>query len=71
MGAPERLRILVRVWVAAGAMSRPQNEATARAWFIGGNPFLDEETPITALREDRHKEAAQALTAFLEDRQDV
>ena len=43
----------------------------ARAWFIGGNPFLNEDTPLTAIREDGHNEVIQAVKAFLEDRQDV
>lgn len=64
----KRLQLAHRVWLA---LADAENEAIARAWFIGGNPFLDEDTPIKALREDRHKEVVQALTAFLEDRQDV
>lgn len=64
----KRLQAAHRVWKS---LADAENEAIARAWFIGGNPFLQEDTPITALREDRHKEVFQALTAFLEDRQDV
>lgn len=64
----KRLQLAHRVWLS---LADAESEAIARAWFIGGNPFLDEDTPITALREDRHKDVFQALTAFLEDRQDV
>jgi len=35
----------------------------ARACFIGANPFLDEDTPLTAIREDR----ARPVPAFVED----
>lgn len=64
----KRLQLAHRVWIS---IADAETEAIARAWFIGGNPFLGENTPITAIREDRHKEVLQALTAFLEDRQDV
>lgn len=64
----KRLQLAHRIWLA---VADAESEAIARAWFIGGNPILDEDTPITALREDRHKEASQALSAFLEDRQDI
>jgi len=64
----KRLLLAHRVWIA---IADAESDAIARAWFLGGNPFLGEDTPITAIREDRHKEVAQALTAFLEDRQDV
>lgn len=64
----KRLQLAHRVWLS---LADAESEAVARAWFIGGNPFLDEDTPITALREDRHKDVFHALTVFLEDRQDV
>lgn len=64
----KRLFLAHRVWIA---IADAETDSIARAWFVGGNPFLEEDTPLTAIREDRHKEVAQALTAFLEDRQDV
>lgn len=64
----KRLQLAHRAWLI---IADAESEAIARAWFVGGNPFLDEDTPVTALREDRHKEVAHALTAFLEDRPDV
>ena len=39
----------------------------ARAWFIGANPFLDEDTPLTATREARARSVVAAATAFVED----
>lgn len=64
----KRLQLAHRIWIS---IADAETEAIARAWFIGGNPFLGEDTPITAIREDRHKEVLRALKAFLEDRQDV
>jgi|GEM_PF-1120219 hypothetical protein len=53
----KRLLLAHRVWIA---IADAESDAIARAWFLGGNPFLGEDTPITAIREDRHKEVAQA-----------
>lgn len=64
----KRLQLAHRVWLS---LADAEGEAIARSWFVGGNPFLGEDTPVTAIREDRHKEVLDALTAFLEDRQDV
>jgi len=40
--------------------------AVARQWFIGGNPRLGEDTPITAIREDRHEAVASAVRTFID-----
>lgn len=64
----KRQQLAHRAWLS---ISNAESEAIARAWFIGGSPFLGEDTLVTALREDRHKDIFHALTAFLEDRQDV
>ena len=59
-----RLLLAHRVW----AQIAPQEtEHVARAWFIGANPFLDEDTPLTAIREDRARQVVAAATAFVED----
>lgn len=59
-----RLQLAHRVWTAiAGA----ESDHVARSWFIGGNPLLDEDTPLTAIREDRGQDVIAALTAFLAD----
>ena len=62
-----RIRFAQRVWVA---ISDAESDSVARAWFIGSNPRLNEDTPMTAIREDRHREVMSALTAFLEDAYD-
>lgn len=37
----------------------------ARAWFIGMNPQLDDDSPAEAIREGRLKEALAAARAFV------
>ncbi|MBP2216047.1 hypothetical protein [Arthrobacter sp. CAN_C5] len=64
----KRLQLAYRAWILIAEAETP---GIARAWFIGGNPFLNEDTPVTAIREDRHRELGTALNAFLEDRQAV
>jgi hypothetical protein len=48
-----------------------ENEHVARAWFIGGNPLLQEATPITAIREGQGAQVMAAVEAFLTGYQDV
>lgn len=60
-----RLQLAHRAWTQ---LSIGENEHVARAWFLGGNPFLGEDTPVTAIREDRRKEVMNAVAALLEDR---
>ena len=44
-----------------------EGELGARAWLIGANPWLEYDTPITAIREDRFKETGKATQAVLDD----
>lgn len=39
--------------------------AVVRAWFIGLNPQLNDESPAEAIREDRLQEALAAARAFV------
>lgn len=39
----------------------------ARAWFMGANPWLDYDTPIDAIRDDRRKQVASAAEALVTD----
>jgi len=48
-------------------LAEAEGEDVARAWFIGANPWLDDDTPITAIREDRFDEAGQAAQAVIDD----
>ena len=38
---------------------------TVRAWFVGMNPQLDDETPAAAIREGRSRDVLVAARAFL------
>ena len=60
-----RLQLAHRAWTH---LAVAENEHIARAWFLGGNPFLGEDTPVTAIREDRRKQVMDAVAALLEDR---
>lgn len=58
-----RLLFAHRKWTELAAAD---GATVARQWFIGGNPALGEQTPLTAIREDRHEEVAAAVDSFLE-----
>lgn len=57
-----RLLAAHRVW---SAISNADNDSVARAWFIGANPRLGEESPIMALREGTIREVLAAAQAFI------
>jgi hypothetical protein len=40
-------------------------DATIRAWFMGGNPQLDDLSPAEALRDGQNREVLAAARAFL------
>ncbi|MFB7598730.1 XRE family transcriptional regulator [Streptomyces sp. NPDC056160] len=42
-----------------------ENCHTARAWMIGMNPQLEDDSPIQAIAEDRHKDAMAAARSYL------
>lgn len=60
--AARRLTFAHRQWTLLAAAD---GEHVARQWFIGGNPQLNENTPITAIREDRHEDVANAVESFI------
>lgn len=61
-----RLRFAYRLWAD---ISLAEGGHIARAWFIGGNnPWLGEDNPIDAIRQDRFKTVEAAAQAMLEDR---
>jgi len=61
--ASRRLVFAHEQWALLAAAAGAQ---IARQWFIGGNPHLGEDTPITAIREDRYAAVAGAVQAFIE-----
>jgi hypothetical protein len=60
--AQKRLLEAHRLWLM---ISDDQSDYIARAWFIGANPRLGEETPIMKLREGELPAVMSAAKAFL------
>lgn len=58
----KRLRAAHRAWTA---VSLAETDHVARAWFIGANPRLGEQSPIEALREGRVAEVLSAANHFV------
>lgn len=50
---------------ALTAISEAEDQHVARAWFIGANPMLGEDTPVQAIREGRHRQVVAAFTAVV------
>lgn len=48
-------------------IAEAEGEHVARVWFIGANPWLEYDTPVNAIREDRLKEVAAAARALVDD----
>lgn len=61
----KRLQVAHRAWKH---VSDTEGEHVARLWFIGANPWLGEDSPIDAIREDRFREVMAAATAMIENR---
>lgn len=62
--AVRRLQFAYEQWTR---LSEAEGEHVARAWFIGANPWLEYDTPVTAIREDRFKDAGKAAQAVIDD----
>lgn len=60
--AQERLRVAFQIFHMLQDRESPH---TVRAWFVGLNPQLDDESPATAIQEGRFKDAMVAARAFL------
>jgi hypothetical protein len=46
-------------------LNTEESPHTVRAWFVGLNPQLDDESPATAIRDDRGRDVRVAAKAFL------
>lgn len=60
--AQERLRIAFQIFHLLQERESPH---TVRAWFVGLNPQLNDESPATAIRDGHYREALVAAKAFL------
>ncbi|WP_233201662.1 hypothetical protein [Cryobacterium sp. Y11] len=63
-----RLRLAHRAW---RQIADAGSDHLARAWFVGGSPFLQEDTPLTGIRGDRDADVMNAVAALVEDRRDA
>jgi len=60
--AEERLRTAYQVF---RLLLSEESKHTVRAWFIGLNPQLNDESPVAAIREGRFQEVWVAAKAFV------
>jgi hypothetical protein len=60
--ASQALRSIYQVF---RLLESSESDHTIRAWFIGMNPQLDDDSPIEAVQSGRHKEVLAAARAFL------
>jgi hypothetical protein len=58
----DRLRCAYQIFQLLQAQESPH---TVRAWFVGLNPQLGDESPATTIREGAFKDALVAARAFL------
>lgn len=58
-----RLQFAHQIW---RALEEAEGSSVARRWFIGGNPLLSEQSPVAAIRDDRHAEVRRAAQAFVD-----
>jgi hypothetical protein len=60
--AEERLRIAYQVF---RLLLAEESKFTIRAWFIGLNPQLNDESPLLAIQEGRFQEVMVAAKAYV------
>lgn len=64
---PANVRRLELAYVQWQRVAKAEGEHIARAWFIGGNSWLGDDTPVTAIREDRFEQVNHAAQALIDD----
>lgn len=60
--AEQRLRAIYQVF---GLLATEESPHTIRAWFVGLNPQLDDESPAAAISEGRIRDVIVAAKSFL------
>lgn len=60
----DRIRCAHDVW---RMVSEAEGDDVARAWFIGGNPWLDDCTPIGAIRNGQLRDVQHSAQALVDD----
>lgn len=58
-----QLRLGYRVW---RLLEQAEGRDVALSWLVGANPRLDEQSPVTAIRELRTAEVTGAALAFVD-----
>lgn len=61
--AEERLR---NTYMVFQLLLKSDDAHAVRAWFMGLNPLLDDESPATAIREGRFKDVLKAARSFVD-----
>lgn len=64
---PEAVERLTAAFYIFRLLTGVESSHVVRAWFAGLNPLLDDESPATAIREGRFRQAAAAAKAFASD----
>ena len=64
---PAAERSLGAAYSAWCTVSEAEGDAVARTWFTAANPWLDDESPVDALRQGRLAAVARAAEAVVED----
>jgi hypothetical protein len=64
--AQETQRIHV-AYNAFAAVAAEEGSDTARLWFVGANPWLNDDNAVTAIREGRFAEVDTAVKALKDD----
>lgn len=44
-----------------------EGEHMARQWLIGAHPWLNDDSPVSAIREDRFRDVGTAANAMVND----
>lgn len=63
-GAEARLRTAYEVFTGLAAQEGP---SVARAWMIGMNPHLEDQSPIAVLAQDRYADVLLAARCYLNE----
>jgi len=64
---PEAIKRLTFAYEQWWKVAEAEGEHVARLWFIGANPWLDNDTPVNAIREGRYKGVSNAAQALVDD----
>ncbi len=61
----ESAQALRTIYQVFRLLESSESDHTIRAWFIGMNPQLDDESPLEAVQQGRYKEVMASARAFL------